>query len=228
MARARAAHAKGMAREKAALLATAHDEAAGATQRVSILGDEPATARQAKDAAKEMILSLAAEVAMANRRREPAKKKCKHLVHELTLLRIRESEMCITIIGAPLLTPLHEGMCFAVAQHTEVATRLSTLWMAVSLASQSILGRLLIDVPQAGVVGEIVVRFWERASWCLCLEAIGQEICDHVLGSAGDKTCLVAHLEDAVGRCEASRETLRVHLSWLVTQRWGRPMRCLP
>jgi hypothetical protein len=74
MARACAAHAKGMAREKAALLATVHDEAAGATQRVSILGDEPATARRAKDAAEEMILSLAAEVAMANRRREPAKK----------------------------------------------------------------------------------------------------------------------------------------------------------
>jgi hypothetical protein len=31
-------------------------------------------------------------------------------------------------------------------QHTEVATRLSVLWVAVSLAAQSILGYLPIDV----------------------------------------------------------------------------------
>jgi hypothetical protein len=31
----------------------------------------------------------------------------------------------------------------------------------VSLAALSILGCLLIDVSQAGVVGEMVVRFWE-------------------------------------------------------------------
>jgi hypothetical protein len=37
MVRAHAAQAEGMAREKATLLATTHDEAAGATQRVSIL-----------------------------------------------------------------------------------------------------------------------------------------------------------------------------------------------
>jgi hypothetical protein len=37
MVRAHAAQAEGMAREKATLLAKTHDEAAGATQRVSIL-----------------------------------------------------------------------------------------------------------------------------------------------------------------------------------------------
>jgi hypothetical protein len=59
--------------------------------------------------------------------------------------------------------PLHEGMRFAVAQHTEVAMRLSVLWAAVSLASESIHGRLPIDVSQVCVVGEIVIRFWEQA-----------------------------------------------------------------
>jgi hypothetical protein len=39
MVRAHAAQAEGMDREKAALLATAHDEAAGATHRVSVLGN---------------------------------------------------------------------------------------------------------------------------------------------------------------------------------------------
>jgi hypothetical protein len=159
MARARATQVEGMAREKVAMLATAHDEAAGATQRVCILGDELATARQAKDVAEEKIWSLAAEVAMTNQRWEAAKEQCEHLVHELTLLNIRGSELCITIIGAPPLTPLHVGMRFVVAQHTEVATWLSALWLAVSLAAQSILGHLPINVPQVGVVGEIVVQF---------------------------------------------------------------------
>jgi hypothetical protein len=53
-----------------------------------------------------------------------------------------------------------------VAQHTEVATWLSALWVAVSLAAQSILGHLPIDASQVGVVGEMVARFWERVEWC--------------------------------------------------------------
>jgi hypothetical protein len=57
--------------------------------------------------------------------------------------------------------PLHEGMGFAAAHHTEVAMRLSVLWAAVSLAAQSILGRLPVDVFQAGVMGEMVARFQE-------------------------------------------------------------------
>jgi hypothetical protein len=57
------------------------------------------------------------------------------LVHELTLLSLRGSELCMTITGAPPLAPLHEGMWFAVACHIEVSMRLSTLWAAVSLAS---------------------------------------------------------------------------------------------
>jgi hypothetical protein len=43
--------------------------------------------------------------------------------------------------------------------------RLSALWAAVSLATQSILGWLPIIAPQAGVVGEMVVRFEERGEW---------------------------------------------------------------
>jgi hypothetical protein len=54
-------------------------------------------------------------------------------------------------------SPLHDGMRFAAAQHTEVATRLSMLWEAMSLAAQSILGHLPVDVSQVGVAGEMVV-----------------------------------------------------------------------
>jgi hypothetical protein len=46
-----------------------------------------------------------------------------------------------------------------VAQQTEVAIGLSALWAAVSLAAQSILERLPVDAPQAGVVGEMVAQF---------------------------------------------------------------------
>jgi hypothetical protein len=44
-------------------------------------------------------------------------------------------------------------MHFASARHIEVATRLSALLAEVSLATQSILERLPIDVSQAGGVG---------------------------------------------------------------------------
>jgi hypothetical protein len=60
MVRAHVAQMEGMAREKVVLPATIHDEAAGATQRVSILGDELATTFKAKDAAEDNISSLAA------------------------------------------------------------------------------------------------------------------------------------------------------------------------
>jgi hypothetical protein len=182
------------------LLATTHDEATRATERVSILGDQFVTMCQAKDAVEEKILSLVSEVALANQRQEVAEEQCERLVHELTLLSIRGSELCITITGAPPLTPLHKGMHFAAAQHTEVATRLSALWAVVSLAAQSILERLPVDAPQAGVVGDIVVWSRERVDWYSRLEAAGQEICDLVLGLAGDQTRLVAHLEEAAGR----------------------------
>jgi hypothetical protein len=65
--------------------------------------------------------------------------------------------MCITITGAPPLAPLHVGMRFTMAQHSKVATRLSVLWVAVSLATQSILGCIPIDASQAGIIGEMVV-----------------------------------------------------------------------
>jgi hypothetical protein len=116
------------------------------------------------------------------------------LVNELTLLSLRGSELCITITGAPSLVPLHEGMRFA------VAIQLSTLWAAMSLAAQSILRCLPIDVSQAGVVGEMVVQFWEQAEWYSCLEAIGLDVCDLVLGPVDGQARLAARLEEAVGR----------------------------
>jgi hypothetical protein len=84
--------------------------------------------------------------------------------------------------SAPPQPPLHEGMRFAAANHTEVVMQLSALWVVVPLATQSILGHLPVDVSQEGVVGEMVARFRERAKWCLHLETSGSRVCDFVLG----------------------------------------------
>jgi hypothetical protein len=91
-------------------------------------------------------------------------------------------------------------MCFVVAQHTEVATQLSLLWVAMSLAAQSILGRLPVDGSQAGVVVEMVARFRKRAEWRSHLETCGSKVCDLSLGPMDGQVHLDAHLEEAVGR----------------------------
>jgi hypothetical protein len=48
-----------------------------------------------------------------------------------------------------------------------VAAQFSALWAAVSLAAQFILGYLPIDVPHAGIVGEIAVQFQEQVDRCV-------------------------------------------------------------
>jgi hypothetical protein len=96
--------------------------------------------------------------------------------------------------------PLHEGMRFAAAHHTEVVMRLPVLWVAVSLATQSILGRSPIDISQAGVVGEMVAKFHERAGWCSHLETSGSRVYDLVLGPTDDRVHLVTRLEEAIGQ----------------------------
>jgi hypothetical protein len=91
-------------------------------------------------------------------------------------------------------------MRFVEVQHTEVATRQSVLWAAVSLATQSILRCLPIDASQVGVVGEMVERFWERAEWCSHLKAFDSKVYDLVLGPVDDGVHLVARLEEATKR----------------------------
>ena len=83
------------------------------------------------------------------------------------------------------IAPPTWGMHFVVAQHIE--------------AAQSIRGCLPIDVSQAGVVGEMVARFWERAEWCSCLKISGSEVCDLVLGPVDGELHFVARLEEVAG-----------------------------
>jgi hypothetical protein len=111
-------------------------------------------------------------------------------------------------------------MRFAAAQHIEVATQLSALWVAVSLAAQSILGHLPVDVSQAGVVGEMVVRFWERAEWCSRLETSGVKVCDLVLGLVDGRVHLVTHLEEVIERLRVMRDEHEALWS-SATRVWG-------
>jgi hypothetical protein len=69
------------------------------------------------------------------------------LAQELTFLSIMGSELSITVTSSPSRAPLHEGMRFVVAWHTEVASQFSTIPAAVSLAAQSIISHLPMDVP---------------------------------------------------------------------------------
>jgi hypothetical protein len=83
---------------------------------------------------------------------------------------------------------------------------LSVLWAAVSLATQSVLGRLLIDVSQVDVVGEMVARFQDRAEWCSRLETSGSRVYNLFLGPEDDRVHLVIYLEETIGRLQAMQD----------------------
>jgi hypothetical protein len=76
----------------------------------------------------------------------------------------------------------------------------------LSLAAQSILGCLPIDISQASVVGEMIVRFQERAEWCSRLETSGSRVCDLLLGPTDGRVHLVARLEEAAGQLQVMQD----------------------
>jgi hypothetical protein len=66
--------------------------------------------------------------------------------------------------------------------------------VVVSLATQSIIGHLPVDVPQVSFVGEIVARFQEYADRCSRLEDTSLGVYDLVLGPASDETNVATRL----------------------------------
>jgi hypothetical protein len=96
-------------------------------------------ARRARYTAEEKLPSLATKAAAIDQQRVAVEEQCEHLVHELTLLNLRGSKLCMTINGAPPQTPIYMGLRFVAAHETKVVMRLSVHWAAVSLAAQSIL-----------------------------------------------------------------------------------------
>jgi hypothetical protein len=75
------------------------------TQRVYFLEVELLAACQAREAVEEKLPSLVDNAAAADRRWVATEKQCKRLVNELTLLHLRESELCMTTTRAPQRPP---------------------------------------------------------------------------------------------------------------------------
>jgi hypothetical protein len=153
-----AARAEEMAHERVVLLATAHGESNKVARRVSVLEGELRAAHQAWGATEVKLPTLADKAATTYRRRVGVEEQCERLVHEITLLNLEGSKLCMTITGAPPQAPLHEGMRFVAAHHTEVVMQLYALGNTVS--GRPVHTRHLpINVSQAGAVGEMVARF---------------------------------------------------------------------
>jgi hypothetical protein len=74
-------------------------------QRVSVFEDELTTVRRARDMAEEKILSPVAKAATTDQRWEAVGEQCECLVHELTLLSLRGSQLYMMITGVPPLAP---------------------------------------------------------------------------------------------------------------------------
>jgi hypothetical protein len=89
------------------------------------LEGELVAARRARDTTKEKLPSLATKAAAIDQQWVAVEEQCEHLVHELTLLNLRGSELCMTITGAPPQTPIYKGLRFVVAHDTMVVMRLS-------------------------------------------------------------------------------------------------------
>jgi hypothetical protein len=83
--------------------------------------------------------------------------------------------------------PLHEGMCFAVACHTKMAMQLAALWVAMSLAAQSVLGRSSTEAFQVDVVGKMLAKFREQEERCLRLVDSVSRVCIRILGTTDDQ-----------------------------------------
>jgi hypothetical protein len=92
------------------------------------------------------------------------------------------------------------------AHHIEVVMQLSALRVAVSLATQSIVGHLPIDVSKVGVVREMVARFWEWAEWCSRLKTYGSRVCDVILGPVNGWSHWNTRLEEATGRLQVMQD----------------------
>jgi hypothetical protein len=84
------------------------------------------------------------------------------LVQELTLLQTRGFELCLAIVGSPMVQDhLSEGMRSVAVYHTEMVGQRAALWVVVSSVMQSMLRHSPNDTFQVEVVDEVVIEFQE-------------------------------------------------------------------
>jgi hypothetical protein len=84
------------------------------------------------------------------------------LVQELTLLQTRGSELCLAIVGPPMVRGhLSEEMQSAIVCHTDMARILAMLRAVVSSTMQYVLGHLRGEAFRVEVVDEMLPEFEE-------------------------------------------------------------------
>jgi hypothetical protein len=79
----------------------------------------------------------------------------------------------------------------------------------VSLAAQSLLGRLAIEVFQEDVVGEMAAKFWKKAERCSCLETSSSRVYDLILWPVNDRVHLAVRLDEAAGQLQVMQDEHR-------------------
>jgi hypothetical protein len=125
--------------ENAMVLASAREDAEGFVRKITLLENELAVERQAR------------EVSERERRAR---------FEELTLLQTQSSELCHAIIGPPRSRHhLSEGMRLAALRHTEMAGELTAFQAVVSSATELVLRRSPDDTSHVEVVGEMATKF---------------------------------------------------------------------
>jgi hypothetical protein len=79
----------------------------------------------------------------------------------------------------------------------------------VSLAAQSLMGRLAIEVFQEDVVGEMAAKFWKKAERCSCLETSSSRVYDLILWPVNDRVHLAVRLDEAAGQLQVMQDEHR-------------------
>jgi hypothetical protein len=124
------------------------------------------------------------------------------LVKELTLLWIRGSELCLTIVGTPPWGPCTRECGLLPLAIPRWMCSLA-LWVAISLIAQSVHGCFPIEAFQVDIVGKMLAKFQEQAEQCLYLKNSGSRVYDLILGLADDQVHPTFCLEEIVGRLQA-------------------------
>jgi hypothetical protein len=153
--------------ENTATLASCREDAKGLVRKVTLLEGGLAEARQAREAAEEKFHSLSDTSADGARWLMVFERERRKQFEELSLLRARGSEPCLTIVGSPRVrNHLLEGMQVASLCHTEMAGELAALQAAVSSDAELVLGRSLDESFWVEVIDKLVAKFQRLEELC--------------------------------------------------------------
>jgi hypothetical protein len=152
--------------ENTATLASCREDAKGLVRKVILLEGGLAEARQAQEAAEEKFHSLFDTSADGARWLMVFEKERRKQFEELSLLRDRGSESCLTIGSPRVRNHLLEGMQVASLCHTEMAGELAALQAAVSSDAELVLRRSLDESFRVEVIDKLVAKFQRLEELC--------------------------------------------------------------